>query len=72
MVVYQQSRIYVYFQTIAPSGANAFAAGVSLNVNNDIFNSNSLFLGSLSSTANTGREVLTVLGFTPNTLLNEL
>ena len=29
-------------------------------------------LGSLSSTANTGREVLTVLGFTPNTLLNEL
>lgn len=29
-------------------------------------------LGSLSSTANTGREVLTVLGFTPNTLLDEL
>jgi hypothetical protein len=29
-------------------------------------------LGSLSSTANTGREVLTTLGFTPNTLLNEL
>jgi hypothetical protein len=29
-------------------------------------------LGSLSSTANTGREVLTVLGFIPNTLLNEL
>lgn len=29
-------------------------------------------LGLLSSTANTGREALTVLGFTPNTLLDEL
>lgn len=29
-------------------------------------------LGKLSTTVNTGREVLTVLGFTPNTLLDEL
>jgi hypothetical protein len=33
---------------------------------------NNAGLGSLSSTANTGREVLTTLGFTPNTLLDEL